>query len=141
MTQPSVQVVTSVLSAVEQRRAEALRTLYHPRIEFHWPPGLRYGGSFVGSYVGRLQRRFAEIRQPLQPTEEGLRMDFRVVATGDDGRVVVRYLWKGVDRQGCRFEALTLAEYRVRERLFASARMYRFDLLGLVRFLQQAGAA
>jgi ketosteroid isomerase-like protein len=134
MTQQSVEIVTRVLTAVEQRQTDSLRALYHPQIEFHWPPGLPYGGSFVGAAV-------ADIWDPLQPTEERRRMDFRIVATGQDGRVCVNYLWKGVDALNRRFETLTLAEYQVRDGLFARAQMYYFDLLGLVAFIEQAAAA
>lgn len=138
MTQQSVDVVTRVLTAVEQRQTDGLRALYHPQIEFHWPPGLPYGGGFVGAEVGAMQQRIREIWDPLQPTEERRRMDFRIVGTGEDGRVFVNYLWKGMDAQNCRFETLTLAEYQVRDGLFARAQMYYYDLLGLIAFLKQA---
>jgi ketosteroid isomerase-like protein len=141
MTQQSVEIVTRVLTAVEQRQTDSLRALYHPQIEFHWPPGLPYGGSFVGAAVAGMQKRFREIWDPLQPTEERRRMDFRIVATGQDGRVCVNYLWKGVDALNRRFETLTLAEYQVRDGLFARAQMYYYDLLGLVAFIEQAAAA
>jgi ketosteroid isomerase-like protein len=141
MTQHSVEIVTQVLTAVERRRGDRLAALYHPQIEFHWPPGLPYSGSFVGAEVAQMQRRFGEVWFPLQPTEEIRRMDFQVVATGDDGRVVATYVWKGIDGQGRRFESLTLADYRVRDGLFARAQMYYYDLLGLINFLQQAAAA
>jgi ketosteroid isomerase-like protein len=141
MTQQSIDIVTRVLTAVEQRQTDSLRALYHPRIEFHWPPGLPYGGSFVGAEVGEMQRRIREIWYPLQPTEERRRMDFRIVATAEDGRVVVNYLWKGVDAQNRRFETLTLAEYQVRDGLFARAQMYYYDLLGLIAFLELAASA
>ena len=138
MTQHSVEIVTQVLKAVEQRRGDLLADLYHPQIEFHWPPGLPYSGSFVGVEVAQMQRRFGEVWFPLQPTEETRRMDFKVVATGDDGRVVATYVWKGIDRQGRRFETLTLADYQVRDGLFARAQMFYYDFTGLLSFLAQA---
>jgi ketosteroid isomerase-like protein len=140
MTQHSVAVVTQVLEAVEQRQADRLQALYHPQIEFHWPPGLPYSGRFVGTEVGPMQQRFAELWFPLQPDAETRRLDFQVIATGDDGRVIVRYLWKALDSQGRRFETATLAEYQVREGLFARAQMYFYDLPGLIAFLAQATA-
>lgn len=137
----SVDVVTQVLAAVEQRQADRLIALYHPQIEFHWPPGLPYSGRFVGAEVARMHRLLGEVWFALQPDEETRRMDFEVIATGDHGRVVVRYRWKGIDAQGGRFETLTLADYQVRDGLFARAQMYYYDLPGLIRFLEQANAA
>lgn len=141
MTPHSVEIVTQVLKAVEQRRGDLLAALYHPQIEFHWPPGLPYSGSFVGAEVADMQRRFGAVWFPLQPTEETRCMDFRVIATGDDGRVVATYVWKGIDGQGRRFQTLTLADYQVRDGLFARAQMYYYDLTGLIGFLEQAAAA
>ncbi|MEO8409543.1 MAG: nuclear transport factor 2 family protein, partial [Propionivibrio sp.] len=122
--QPDVDVVTRTLLAVERRQAEALMTLYHPRIEFHWPPGLPYSGTFKGRQVQEMSRLFAEVWEPLQPTEETRRLDFCIVATGDEGRVVARYTWKALAPGGQRFETPTLAEYRVRDGRLASATMY-----------------
>jgi ketosteroid isomerase-like protein len=141
MTQHSVEIVTQVLTAVEQRRGDRLAALYHPHIEFHWPPGLPYSGSFAGAEIAQMQRRFGEVWFPLQPTEETRRMDFQVIATGDDGRVVATYVWKGIDTRGRRFETLTLADYQVRDGLFARAQMFYYDLTGLISFLEQAAAA
>jgi ketosteroid isomerase-like protein len=141
MTQQNLEIVTRALRAVEQRDAQTLRTLYHPQIEFHWPPGLPYSGAWAGAEVIEMQRRFREVWHPLQPTEESRRMDFQVVAVGDDGCVIVKYRLKGVDSQGHRFETLTLADYQVRDGLFARAQMYYYDLQGLIAFLDQAAAA
>lgn len=141
MTPHSVEIVTQVLTAVEQRQADRLAAIYHPQVEFQWPPGLPYSGTFVGAQVAPMQRRFHEVWSALQPTEETRRMDFKVIATGDDGRVVVRYLWKGIDARGGRFETLTLADYQVRDGLFARAQMYYYDLPGVIAFLAQAAAA
>lgn len=141
MTPHSVEIVTQVLTAVEQRRGDLLAALYHPQIEFHWPPGLPYSGSFVGAEVADMQHRFGAVWFPLQPTDETRRMDFQVIATGDDGRVVATYVWKGIDGQGRRFQTLTLADYQVRDGLFARAQMYYYDLTGLIGFLEQATAA
>jgi ketosteroid isomerase-like protein len=140
MPQHSVEVVTQVLTAVEQRRADRLQALYHPQIEFHWQPGLPYSGTFVDAQVAQMQRRFGEVWTPLQPDEDTRRMDFRVIATGEDGRVVVSYRWKGLDAQGRHFETDTLADYQVRDGLLARARMYYDDLPGLIAFLAQAAA-
>jgi ketosteroid isomerase-like protein len=140
MSQHSVEIVTQVLTAVEQRQADRLIALYHPQVEFHWPPGLPYSGSFVGAEVMPMHRRFGEVWFPLQPTQEFQRMDFRVIATGDDGTVVVSYRCKGVDTQGCCFEAPVIGDYQVRDGLFARARMYYYDLPGVIAFLARAAA-
>jgi hypothetical protein len=84
--------------------------------------------------------RFGAIWTPLQPTPLERRMDPRVVATGEGGRVVVNYVWRGLDGQGRRFETETLADYQVREGRLARAQMFHFDLTGLTLFLEGACA-
>ena len=135
-----LEVVTQTLRAVEQRQAAQLMALYHPQIEFRWPPGLPYSGTFKGTEVQEMARRFTEVWGPLQPTEETRRMDFEVIAEGEKGQVVVSYQWKGLDAQGRRFVTPTLAQYEVRDGLFARAQMFYFDLQGLIAFLRQARA-
>ena len=136
MSQHSIDIVTQTLTAIERRDATQLRALYHPQVEFYWPPGLSYGGAFVGPQVADMNRRFLETWDPLQPTEAERRIDFTIVAASGSGDVVVRYLQKGVSSRGQRFETLTLAEYQVRDGRFARAQMYYFDLPGLISFLE-----
>lgn len=137
----NTEVVMAVLDAVERRDGAALRALYHPQIEFRWPPSLPYGGRFRGSAeVAGMAERFAAVWLPLQPTDEARRIERRVVAAGDDGHVVVEYVWKGVAPDGRRFQTDTLADYRVHDGLLARARMYYDDLVGLVDFLAHAAA-
>src|SRR5215207_2519667 len=100
--------VIDMLSLVERRDRKELYALYHPDVEFHWPPGLPYGSVFAGAAAAEASERFAAIWMPLQPDEETRRMDPRVIATGDDGRVVVHYMWRGVDQSGRRFATETL---------------------------------
>jgi ketosteroid isomerase-like protein len=139
--QENAQVVTQVLRAIEDRRLERLGKLYHPEIEFHWQPGLPYGGSFSGPEVATMSEAFAQTWFPLQPDAETRRMDPRVLATGKDGRVIVNYLWRGLDPRGRRFETETLADYQVRDGRLARAQMFYFDLEGMITFLEEAGVA
>ncbi|MFC5396799.1 hypothetical protein [Bosea vestrisii] len=135
----AVDVVLAVLTSVERRDRDRLG-LYHPQIEFRWPPSLPYGGAFRGeAEVGMMVKHFGEIWNPLQPTPEERRLDPRVVAIGEEGRVVVNYIWRGLDQQKRRFETETLAEYQVRDGMLARAQMFYFDLVGLASFLEGAG--
>ena len=135
-----VDVVLAVLDAVERRDLERLDALYHPDVEFRWPPSLPYGGSFSGAeQVAEMAQRFGAIWIPLQPSPAERAMDPQVIATGDDGRVVVNYVWRGLDRQGRRFETETLGDYQVREGRLARAQMFYFDLAGLAAFLEGSG--
>ncbi len=86
-----------------------------------------------------MAERSGAIWIPLQPTAECHRMDPRVVAVGQGGRVVVRYVWKGQDGQGWHFRTETMADYHVRESRLARAQMFHFDLAGLTSFLEGAG--
>jgi ketosteroid isomerase-like protein len=134
-------IVMEVLRVIEDRELDRLGDLYHPDVEFHWPPGLPYSGSFKGESMADMGARFAETWLPLQPTEETRRMDAKVVATDDNGRVIVRYTWKGLDTEGRRLDADTLADYQVRDGRLARAQMYYFDLTGMISFLETARQA
>lgn len=139
-SQEDADLVMQALRLVEERQLDSLADLYHPAIEFHWPPGLPYSGVFKGSAVAAMSELFAATWIPLQPTEETRRIDPRVLATGDDGRVVVNYKWKGLDDQGRRFETETLADYQVREGRLCRAQMFYYDLPGMIAFLDGAYA-
>ena len=39
-------IMLTLLAAIERRDRGLLQSLYHPEIEFHWPPGLPYSGVF-----------------------------------------------------------------------------------------------
>jgi uncharacterized protein len=136
--QQNAEVVMEVLQMIEQRQLDRLATLYHPEIEFHWPPGLPYSGDFTRPAVAEMSKRFAATWMPLQPTEETRRMNPRVVAAGENGRVVVNYVWKGMDAKGRRFETETLADYQVRDGRLARAQMFYYDLPGVIAFLERA---
>jgi ketosteroid isomerase-like protein len=136
--QAEANIVLDLLHAIEERQSERIAKLYHPEIEFHWPPGLPYSGSFTGPAVAEMAERFAATWLPLQPTDETRRMRPRVVAVGPDGRVVVNYLWKGLDAKRQRFETEVLADYQVRDGRLARAQMFYYDLPGVIAFLRDA---
>jgi ketosteroid isomerase-like protein len=133
--------IMNLLSLVERRDLEELFASYHPDVEFQWPPGLPYSGVFTGAAVAEISERFAAIWTPLQPDERTRRMDPRVIATGDGGRVVVHYMWRGIDRSGHRFATETLGDYTVRDGKLCRAQMFYYDLVGLISFLNKAGVA
>jgi ketosteroid isomerase-like protein len=137
MTNQAVAVVLRVLDAIEARRLDELASLYHPEIEFHWPPGLPYSGDFSGPGIMTMSQQFGATWMPLQPDAETRRLDPRVIAATDD-TVVVQYSWRGRAVDGRYFETETLAHYVVRDDRLASARMYYYDLPGLVAFLGAA---
>ena len=132
-------VVMRILHAIEERQLDQLPALFHPEIEFHWPPGLPHSGDFKGYGVAEANERFAATWIPLQPTEETRRMNPRVVAAGEDGHVIVHYIWKGLDPNGRRFETETLADYQVRDGQLVRAQMFYYDLPGMISFLDGAG--
>jgi ketosteroid isomerase-like protein len=132
-----VEIVLRAISAVEDRRIDEVRALYHADVEFHWQPGLPYEGDHSGPAVATMDRTFADTWMPLRPDTETRRMDPRVVAA-TDGHVVVSYMWRAKDKRGDRFETETLAHYQVKEGKLRFARMYHFDLAGLLDFLDRA---
>jgi ketosteroid isomerase-like protein len=134
----AVDVVLQAFRAVEQRDLQALEALYHPEIEFHWPPSLPYGGSARGRDVFHpTGPTWGDTWNPLQPTEIERQMDPRVVAASVD-EVVVLWRQKGVDRAGERFDGPALGLYRVRGGKFARAQMFYFDTVAVLNFLARA---
>src|SRR5262249_61826099 len=98
-TRASIGIVMGAFDAVERRDAQRLAQLYHPEVEFHWPPCLPYGGTFRG--IAALQDRptaatWDHVWDPLQPTERERQMNPRVVAATDQEVVV---LWHQRGRQ------------------------------------------
>ena len=87
----STGIVTAAFAAVERRDERRLAELYHPEVEFHWPPSLPYGGSVHGATAPQAGDRtgFGQIWDPLPPTRHERRMDSRVVAATDQEVVVL----------------------------------------------------
>src|SRR5947209_5777734 len=138
-TRESIEIVLEAFRAAERRDEERLQALYHPDVEFHWPPSLPYGGTFRGADAGASRRgpTWDEIWDPLQPTEAERHMDPRVVAARDE-EVVVLWRQKGVSPAGERFDQPVLGLYGVREGKFARAQMFYFDTAAVGRFLADA---
>lgn len=136
MSRTSEDIVMDVLNTIERRDLARLPGLYHPEVEFSWPPGLPYGGVFRGSAIGEMNASFAATWGPLQPSERERRLDPRVVASSG-GDVVVNYHWRALDKAGRRFETETLAHYSVRDDRLARAQMFYFDLAGMLRYLNE----
>ena len=134
----NAEFMLKLLAAIERRDRE-LPKLYHPDIEFHWPPGLPYSGVYTGEAVAKMQECFASIWFPLQPTEERRQMNSRVLATSSQGRVIVNYVWKGLSPNGGGFETETLADYQVEDGRLRRAQMFYYDLPGLIEFLKRCG--
>jgi ketosteroid isomerase-like protein len=133
----STDIVMAAFAAVE-RRDECLAELYHPEVEFHWPPSLPYGGSVHGAAALQAGDRtsFDQVWDPLQPTWHERRMDPRVVAA-TDREVVVLWHQRGLHPAGQRLDMEALGLYGVRDGKFARAQMFYFDTTAVLRFLQQ----
>ncbi len=131
-------IVMAAFDAVERRDERRLAELYHPEVEFHWPPSLPYGGSFHGAAALQADDRpgFDQVWDPLQPTSQERRMDPRVVAATDQ-EVVVLWHQRGRRPTGQRLDMETLGLYGVRDGKFAHAQMFYFDTTAVLRFLQQ----
>ena len=131
----SVEVVLECFAAVEQRDERRQRELFHPEVEFLWPPSLGYG---EGRNAGTGERPgFEEIWDPWQPTDVERRLDPRVVAASDD-EVVVLWQQRGIDAAGDRFECPVLGLYEVRDRRLVRAQMFYFDTTAASDFLNRA---
>jgi ketosteroid isomerase-like protein len=138
-TNESVAIVLEAFRAVEERDKQRLLELYHPEVEFHWPPSLPFGGSARGGVKDRPGRGWGEVWEPLQPTDTERRMDPRVVAATEK-EVVVLWRQRGLSATGKRFDGEALGLYEVRDGKFARAQMFYFDAIAVQRFLAAAEA-
>jgi ketosteroid isomerase-like protein len=130
----SVAIVLECFEAVEQRDEERQKELFHPEVEFHWPPNLLQQRGLEAEHGGR--QSFQEVWDPFQPTEAERRMDPRVVAASEN-EVVVLWQQRGVDTAGERFESPVLGIYEVREQRLVRAQMFYFDAFGTADFLRR----
>lgn len=110
-------VVLDVFNAIEHRHSpradpQRLLGLFHPDVEFHWPPSLPYGGTSRGLKSGG--PTWGDTWDALQPTEAERPLDPRVVAASED------------------------EVYEVRDGKLARAQMFYFDTVPLVNFLGRA---
>ena len=121
----NIAIVLEAFRAVEHRDRERLNELYHPEVEFHWPPWLPPSWQRIETW------------NALQPSEAERHMDPRVVAANEE-EVVVVWRWRGVSPAGERFEDSVLGLYQVRGGRFARAQMFFFDGAGLASFLARA---
>ncbi len=128
------EIALRAIRCVEQRDLEGLREIYHPDVTFHWQPGLPYSGDFSGPGIASMSETFARIWTPLQPDDATRRMDARVLAAKDD-LVIVEYTWRARRPDGAIFETETVAEYRIKDGRLFDARMFYFDLCGLIGFI------
>jgi ketosteroid isomerase-like protein len=137
-TSESVAIVMDAFRAVEEWDDQRLFALYHPEVEFLWPPSLPFGGTARGGVKDRPGPGWSEVWRPLQPTEAERRMDPRVVAATEK-EVVVQWHQRAVSPSGERFDGEALGLYGVRDGKFARAQMFYFDAIAVQRFLTAAG--
>jgi uncharacterized protein len=114
---------------------QAFQNLFHPDIEFHWPPSLPYGGTLHGMQIDGPTWNGTWDR--LQPSASERRMDPRVVAA-TDAEVVVLWRQRGINRAGDRIDTPVLGLYQLRDGKLARAQMFYFDPGAVLSFLEQS---
>src|SRR5260370_37735040 len=100
MSKKNVEVMREIFNAIEHRDPQARLTLFHPDVEFHWPPSLPYGGTSHGLQIEG--PTWGGTWDSLQPSAKERRLDPRVVAASDE-EVVVLWRQRGVSPAGDRF--------------------------------------
>lgn len=131
----SIAIVLEAFAAVERGDEARQAALYHPQVEFHWPPSLSYGStSRTGDRDGRLS--WEERWRPLQPTPGERKLSPRVVAASED-EVVVLWHQRGRSPDGEQFDEEVLGLYGIRDGRFARAQMFYFDSASTARFLDR----
>jgi ketosteroid isomerase-like protein len=139
-SEKNVAVILEIFHTLEQRdpqrpNPQAFQNLFHPDIEFHWPPSLPYGGTLRGMQIdgptwsGTWDRR--------QPSASERRMDPRVVAA-TDAEVVVLWRQRGRNSTGNRIDTPVLGLYEFRDEKLARAQMFYFDTAAVLSFLEKS---
>jgi ketosteroid isomerase-like protein/flavodoxin len=124
----AARIMLDAFAGVEQRNRARLHALYHPRVQFHWPPSLA---------ASRPGRTWQEIWDRLQPSDEERSMSPRVIAA-TDREVVVLWRQRGVSANGERLDAEVIGLYEVRDAKLVRAQMFYFDTTAVLRFLDRA---
>jgi len=131
----NVEVMMEIFNGIERRDPQTRLALFHPNVQFHWPPSLPYGGSSSGLEIEG--PTWIDTWNSLQPTGAERRMDPRVVAASDD-EVVVLWWQRGVNPSGDRIDTPVLGLYQLRDRKLVRAQMFYFDTAGVLNFLAKA---
>ena len=131
----NVDVVREIFRAIEQRDAARLLELFHPDVEFHWPPSLPYGGN-LREKPGNTPT-WAETWIPLQPTENERQMSLRIVAASSD-EVVGLWRQRGRSAGGDRCDVEVVGLYVIRDEKLVHAQMFHFDTAAVAAFLAKA---
>lgn len=133
------QLVLDMFRAVEDRDMDALAAAYHPDVEFIWPPGLPYSGTFRRDEVVAMSEAFAATWDPVQPDAETRGLDPRILGkTG--GQVAVHYVQRGRDAAGRSCEMPVVGLYTVADGRVRRLQMFYFDPAGTAEFLRGAEA-
>jgi uncharacterized protein len=136
----NVEVMLEIFHAIEhrdpQRPDQQLGLeLFHPDVEFHWPPSLPYGGTWRGLQIDG--PTWTSTWDSLQPTASERRMDPRVVAA-TNAEVVVLWWQRGKNPSGDRIDTPVLALYQLRDGKLARAQMFYFDTAAVLSFLERS---
>lgn len=136
----NVEVMLEIFNAIEHRDPhrpdpQQALALFHPDVEFHWPPSLPYGGTSRGLQVSRPS--WGGTWDPLQSDAAERRMDPRVVAASE-GEVVVLWRQRGVSPVGDRIDTPVLGLYLLRDAKLVRAQMFYFDTAEVLSFLAKA---
>jgi ketosteroid isomerase-like protein len=133
-------LVLDMFRAVEERDVERVLEIYHPDVEFVWPPSLPgYGGTYRGPEVLDMNMAFASAWDPVQPTDETRRIEKRVIAS-NDVEVVVLYHQRGIDPSGRSCDNEVVGLYRVENGKVTRLQMFYFDPEHVADFLTRSAA-
>src|SRR5262245_51240991 len=130
--------VRKLFEAVARRDARGYFAAYHPGILINEAPSLPYGGVYKGlEGVLRHAERFRATWDRYQ--SEGQReLEPEFLTVGD--RVIVLWRLRAQGANGDSVDLPAVSIYRLQDGKIIESRMYHFDTVALVRFLDRAGA-
>jgi uncharacterized protein len=139
-SEKNVEVIMAIFDAIEhrdpqRRNLQPFQILFHPDVEFHWPPSLPYGGTLRGLQIEG--PTWSNTWDRLQPNVSERRMDPRVVAASDE-EVVVLWRQRGMNPTGDRIDSPVLGLYQLRDGKLARAQMFYFDPAAVLSFLEKS---
>jgi uncharacterized protein len=129
--------VRKLFEAVARRDAGAYFGAFHPDILISEAPSLPYGGEYSGlEGVLRHAERFRATWDRYQSEDSReLEPEFLAIAN----RVIVLWRLRARAANGEGIDLPVVSIYRLKDRKIIESRMYHFDTVALMRFLNRAG--
>jgi hypothetical protein len=131
----NAEVIRRLFDAVERRDLGAVMESFAPSVVINEPPSLPYGGEYSGPKAVVLHAKgYTSTWDPRQDAAHRL-LHPKIIAQGDHVAVVWRQCGRDVE-SGASIDLPAVSIYRLAEGKVVEARMFHFDTVRLMDFLE-----